>query len=189
VPANSQVHYFLKIDGVTGDATDKAHKGWFAVDGYDIGVSTPFSSAAGTGVTGRTEFSPLTVDIHSLAGISALLADELDHKDIKSVELVGVDTNKEGLAQTVYDLKLTDALVGSFENDPASKGVGTALTFHYAQASLTDASSPRVTTSWSTVNTDTAILAGFMASSDLGAGSLAPSAFGPLAHQDHPWAS
>ena len=74
VPANSPVHYFLKVDGVIGDVTDKAHKGWFAVDGYDIGVTTPFSSAAGTEVTGRTQFSPLSVDIHSLTGVSALLA-------------------------------------------------------------------------------------------------------------------
>jgi hypothetical protein len=42
--------------------TDKAHKGWFAVDGYDIGVTTPFSSAAGTEVTGRTQFSPFCMD-------------------------------------------------------------------------------------------------------------------------------
>src|SRR4029077_18775821 len=134
-----QVHYFLKIDGVTGDATDKAHKGWFTVDGYDIGVTTPFSSAAGTGVIGRTQFSPLSVDIHSLTGISALLQDELNHKDIKSVELVGVDTTAKGTQQTVYDLKLSNALVGSFENDPATKGVDTALTFHYDRATLTDA--------------------------------------------------
>jgi hypothetical protein len=51
-----------------------------------------------------------------------LLQDELTNKNIKSVELIGVDTNAKGLAQTVYDLKLTDALVGSFENDPAARG-------------------------------------------------------------------
>ena len=138
MPANSPVRYFLKVDGVIGDVTDKAHKGWFAVDGYDIGVTTPFSSAAGAEVTGRTQFSPLSVDIHSLTGVSALLADELTNKSISSVELVGVETTAKGTQQTVYDLKLTDALVGSFENDPGSKGVETALTFHYDKATLTD---------------------------------------------------
>ena len=123
MPTNSPVRYFLKVDGVIGDVTDKAHKGWFAVDDYDIGVTTPFSSAAGTEVTGRTQFSPLSVDIHSLTGVSALLADELTNKSISSVELVGVETTAKGTQQTVYDLKLTDALVGSFENDPGSKGV------------------------------------------------------------------
>src|SRR4249920_1795920 len=151
------VQYFLKIDGVTGDVTSGAHKGWFAVDGYDIGVSTPFADAAGTGVIGRTELSALSVDIHSLSGISALLQDELTNKNIKSVELIGVATNAaKGLEQTVYDLKLTDALLGSFENDPASKGIETALTFHYDQASLTDAS--HTTTSWSTVNNTDAVI-------------------------------
>ena len=55
------------------------------------------------------------------------LADELTNKSISSVELVGVETTAKGTQQTVYDLKLTDALVGSFENDPGSKGVETAL--------------------------------------------------------------
>ena len=95
------VQYFLKIDGVTGDVTSGPYKGWFTVDGFDIGVSTPFADPAGTEVTGRTELSALSVDINSLTGISALLRDELTNKNIQSVELVGVDTNAKGLAQTV----------------------------------------------------------------------------------------
>src|SRR5262249_33111505 len=38
VPASSPLHYFLKIDGVSGDSTVKGFEGWFSVDGYDIGV-------------------------------------------------------------------------------------------------------------------------------------------------------
>ena len=197
VPTNSPVRYFLKVDGVVGDVTDKAHKGWFAVDGYDIGVTTPFSSAAGTEVTGRTQFSPLSVEIHSLTGVSALLEDELTNKSISSVELVGVETTAKGLQQTVYDLKLTDALVGSFENDPGSKDVETALTFHYDKATLTDHSlgpngqlGPAETVAFDTSTNNTAsVLSSFMASSNLGSGSLASSAFTPLTHQDHPWPS
>ena len=140
VPANSPCSYFIKVDGVDRGRCDRqGHEGWFAVDGCDIGVTTPFSPAAGTEVTGRTQFSPLSVDIHSLTGVSALLADELTNKSISSVELVGVETTAKGTQQTVYDLKLTDALVGSFENDPGGKGVETALTFHYDKAMLTDA--------------------------------------------------
>ncbi|HEY2229036.1 MAG TPA: type VI secretion system tube protein Hcp [Xanthobacteraceae bacterium] len=182
------MRYFLKIDGVTGDATDKLHKGWFAVEGYDIGVTTPFSSPAGLGVSGRTQFSPLSVDIHSIAGVSALLTDELTNKAIKSVELVGVETTVKGLEQTVYDLKLTNALLGSFENDPGSKGVETALTFHFAQATLTDHSSPPQTVAFDTTgNNKTSMLTSFMASTDLGSGGQSSSVFTPVAHQDHVW--
>jgi type VI protein secretion system component Hcp len=123
-PANSAVKYFLKIDGVTGDVTQGAHKGSFAVDGFDIGEMTPFSNGM---ATGRTQFSPLSVDIHSLQGVSSVLADELTDKTIKSVELVAVETTAKGGVQTVYDLKLTNALVGSFENSPGGNGVETAL--------------------------------------------------------------
>ena len=58
------LQYFLKVDGVIGDVTDKAHKGWFAVDDYDIGVTTPFSSAAGTEVTGRSSRHCRSTSIH-----------------------------------------------------------------------------------------------------------------------------
>jgi type VI protein secretion system component Hcp len=36
VPGTSPVHYFLKVGGVTGDSTDKDHKGWFEIDGFDF---------------------------------------------------------------------------------------------------------------------------------------------------------
>jgi Type VI secretion system effector, Hcp len=65
VPASSSLQYFLKVDGVTGDSTVKGFEGWFAVDGYDIGVQNTASigSAGGGAGVGRAQFSPLTVDI------------------------------------------------------------------------------------------------------------------------------
>jgi hypothetical protein len=84
----------------------------------------------------------------------------------------------------VYDLKLTDALLGSFENDPASKGIETALTFHYDQASLTDASG-HTAFFQTTIDNTAALLTNFMASSNPGSGSQTSSVFGPLSQQDH----
>ena len=99
------------------------------------------------------------------------------------------------MKSTVYDLKLTDALIGSFENDPGNKGVETALTFHYDSATLTDHSlgpngrlGPAETVAFdTTTNNAASVLGSFMASSNLGSGSMASSAFTPLTHQDHPW--
>ena len=47
------------------------------------------------------------MDIHSLAGLAPLLADEMQDKILKSVELVGVETAgraDKSTSQTVYDL-------------------------------------------------------------------------------------
>jgi hypothetical protein len=49
VPASSPLHYFLKIDGVSGDSTVKGFEGWFSVDGYDIGVQNTGSLSSGGG--------------------------------------------------------------------------------------------------------------------------------------------
>src|SRR5579862_1010848 len=118
------LQYFLKIDGVTGDSTDKNFAGWFTVDGFDIGVTTPVSIGSGsTGAgAGKATFSPLTVDVHSLTGLASLFGDELKGTDLKSVELVAVESTK-GTEQTVYDLKLTNAQIGSLENTPSTHGV------------------------------------------------------------------
>src|SRR5262249_33154871 len=88
---------------------------------------------------GKAEFSPLTVDIHSLAGLAPLLRDVASGGHIKFVELVGAETIK-GESLKAYDLKLSDVFVSSFENDPGPKGVETALTFDYRQIKLTDQS-------------------------------------------------
>jgi type VI protein secretion system component Hcp len=139
VPASSKVHYFLKVDGVNGSVSTLGFKGWFAVDGFDFGATAPSgSSATGGGGAGKVAFTPLTVDVTSLAGLAPLLKDLTTHKNIKSVELVGVDSSNEGKAQTVYDIKLTNAVLDKFSNAPGANEVATGLSFDYKEVSLTD---------------------------------------------------
>ena len=154
VPASSPVHYFLKVPGVTGDSTDTAHPGWFNVDGFDFGVSTPTS--LGTGLpTGRAHFSPLSVDLNSLTGITALLTDEVNHRLIRTAELVGVQGAAEQ-QQTVYDLKLSNVQVAAVHTDPtAQSGVDTDVVLNFAKATLTDpTSTPPTTTTTAAVHHD-----------------------------------
>jgi type VI protein secretion system component Hcp len=116
-------------------------EGWFAVDGYDIGIQNTGSigSATGGAGAGKAQFSPLTVDIHSLAGLASLFGDVAAGRALKSgVELVGVETIKDQNIK-LYDVKLSDVLVSSFKQDPGAKGVETELTtFNFAKISLTD---------------------------------------------------
>ena len=133
VPDGSPLHYYLKIDGVVGDVTDKYYKGAFTVDGFNFGETSPNSIGSGAG-TGKATFTPLTVDISSLSGLAPLFGDAVSGKVLKSAELVGVDTNGEA----VYDIKLTNAQLTSFENTPGGNGVETALTFDFQKVTLTD---------------------------------------------------
>src|SRR5262249_10171067 len=143
VPASSPLHYFLKVDGVDGDSTVSGFEKWFSIDGFDIGVRNTASLSSGSGGgAGKAEFSPLTVDIHSLAGLAPLLRDVASGGHIKFVELVGAETIK-GESLKLYDVKLSDVFVSSFENDPGPKGVETALTFDYRQIKLTDQSATK----------------------------------------------
>jgi type VI secretion system secreted protein Hcp len=139
VPASSPLQYYLKIDGLKGDVTAQGFEGWFAVDGYDIGVQNTGSigSAGGGAGVGKAQFSPLTVDIHSLAGLASLFGDVASGHALKSLELAGV-ANVKDKSTTVYDLKLSEVLVGSFKNDPGTQGVETELAFNFGRISLTD---------------------------------------------------
>jgi hypothetical protein len=56
---------------------------------------------------------------------------------LKSLELAGV-ANVKDKSTTVYDLKLSEVLVGSFKNDPGTQGVETELAFNFGRISLTD---------------------------------------------------
>src|SRR5262249_41198330 len=137
VPDSSPLHYFLKVTGVDGDVTTGGFAKWYAVDGFDFGVTTPFSLAAGGGPTGKAAFTPLTGDIHSLTGLALLFNDELQNKRIDTVELVGAQQNG-GKEQTVYDLKLTHAQISGLQNDPGTHGVETQATFNFSKVTLTD---------------------------------------------------
>jgi type VI protein secretion system component Hcp len=138
VPASSPLHYFLKVDGVTGDSTVKGFEGWFSVDGFDLGVKNISSPSAGTGGgAGKAQFSPLTVDIHSLTGLASLFGDAASGHVLPKVELAGVETIK-GQSLKVYDIKLSDVSVSGFENDPGPNGVETELTLNFTKISVTD---------------------------------------------------
>jgi type VI protein secretion system component Hcp len=134
VPSENTVHYFLKVQGVTGNSTAAKHQGWFEVDGFDFGVTRPVSAGSSGGAAGRVTFSPLTVDINSLVGLAPLLRDAIIGKNIGTVELVEADQAD----QNVYDIKLTNASLDKFSNSGGANGIETGLTFGFQKVSLTD---------------------------------------------------
>src|SRR5262249_19102968 len=69
-------------------------------------------------------------------GLASLFGDVASGKHITTVELAGARTNADQSVK-VYDVKLSNVLVSSFENDPGPNGVETSLSLNYSKISLT----------------------------------------------------
>ena len=66
--------FYLLVDGVDGGSRDEGHVGWFEIDSYDIDLQHLPSGSGGGGGSGKTEFSPLTVELALSDGLTELLA-------------------------------------------------------------------------------------------------------------------
>ncbi|MBV8509872.1 MAG: type VI secretion system tube protein Hcp, partial [Xanthobacteraceae bacterium] len=120
--APNNLDYFLAIDGIDGESTDRNHENWFQVSNYDLGALTS--------ATGLPTFGPLTVTFHS-SGLTGLLADLPTSTLIRSVRLEGVTRGTN--AQAVYDLTLGNVRVGDYQDTSS----GNTLTFNYQLMDLT----------------------------------------------------
>jgi type VI protein secretion system component Hcp len=124
--------YYLTIDGIAGDSVRKGHEGAFEVNDYSFDVSAIVSAVrtGGGAGSGRTEFSPLTVDLDANSGMASLLQHLASGQHIRSLELQGVT----GDGDTVYDLMLGDVTVTRFQDSSTGHDM---VTFEYRQVSVT----------------------------------------------------
>jgi VCBS repeat-containing protein len=147
--------YYLTIDGVNGGSISDLHKGAFEIDGYSFDVSRSIiANPGGGGGLSKPDFSPLIVDLDLAAGLTTILGDVAKGKTIKSIGLVGVTGNKK--EQTVYDLKLGDAVVTKYHDTNTGHD---SLSFNYNKIVLTTtalnnngALGASATTSWDILN-------------------------------------
>ncbi len=114
--------YYLLIDGMNGGSTSALYPGAFEIDGYAIDIE---ALAGGSAV-----FSPLEVDLDLGTALPGLAEAIASGEHIPAVQLVGVT----GEGNTVYDLRLNDALVSDYTD--ADTGPD-HLAFSYQTISLT----------------------------------------------------
>jgi type VI protein secretion system component Hcp len=120
--ATAADHYYLVINGIAGDYSDKLLSGAFAVTNFDF-VSdndATFSQAA------KTNFDPLdlTLSSHAYAG---LLAYEASGKHINHVSLVGEVGGGSQASLITYDLNLSNVSVTQVS--AVSGGVNVTLSY------------------------------------------------------------
>src|SRR5262249_13684989 len=99
-------HYYLLLDGMNGGVTTKGLAGAFNLDGFSFDLGHIDSGGSGGGGAGRATHTPITLDLALDPDLAALLDTGLSSRLIDAAEIVGVNAN----GQTVYDLRLADAL-------------------------------------------------------------------------------
>ena len=106
--------YFLLIDGVDGGSQDANHRGWFEISGYDLDLQHLLSHAGGGGV-GKTEFSPLQVQLALSNGLTDVLARIAGGDTLRGVKIEGVTSGERPM--TVFELTLGDVHVTQVAED------------------------------------------------------------------------
>jgi type VI secretion system secreted protein Hcp len=117
--------WFLKIDGITGESTDAAHKGEIDVESWSWGVTNTGSSTGGGGGSGKASFQ----EFHFVSRISkaspALFVSAAAGTHIKQARLSGVRGAANHKGVDFYQVDLSDVLVSSYQQGDSADAVPT----------------------------------------------------------------
>jgi len=128
--------YFLKIEGVDGEAKDDRHKGEIEIQSFSWGVSNPGSYSAGSGGgAGKASFASFTI-MKSIDKASPLLfkmATTGEH--IKNMTLVG---QVSGANPTqYYTITMQDVVVSAFwQSTPQGEVSYESVSFNYGKIEM-----------------------------------------------------
>jgi type VI secretion system secreted protein Hcp len=116
----AQVDYFLKIDGVDGEATDSKHKNEIDVESWSWGETNSGShSFGGGGGAGKVQMNDISFVMRVNKASPKLLLACASGEHIKSALLTCRKAGKE--QQEYLKIKFTDLLVSSYQTG-GSKG-------------------------------------------------------------------
>ena len=118
------VDYFLKLDGIEGESTDRQHKDEIEILSFSWGeVQEGDTSGGGGGGTGKV----IMQDFHFTANFSkaspALFVTCATGKHIKQGVLIG-RTDRKG-QEDFYKVTLTDVLITSYQTGGSTESVPT----------------------------------------------------------------
>ena len=119
---------FLKIDGIEGESSDKAHPGEIEVLSYSWGVSQPLSSSAssaGSLTAGRADFQPLTI-VKAIDKATPLLMQHCaDGKHLKNIRLELCRSGED--KQPYMKYTFTDVVISALQPGGSGGNGGEAL--------------------------------------------------------------
>jgi type VI secretion system Hcp family effector len=114
-PAAAQTSTYMKVDGITGSATDPRHIGWINIASLGQSASMPVQASSLGGTSAGHVVGACDVEV--LKGLDAagplLWAALFAGKHIPTVTIEVWMTTTAGNQVKVYDVKLTDVLIAS----------------------------------------------------------------------------
>lgn len=133
-----ELTYYVKLDGIAGDATAEGFEGWFELDSYSLGAGLGVSSAlGGDRTTSQPSFSELQLTLTGNAGTAALFQAGTSVVNLPAVQVVGV-SGQGKQQQVVYDLRLNDVIVSGVGTVGGSETeANQSLSLNYVQIGLT----------------------------------------------------
>jgi type VI secretion system secreted protein Hcp len=115
----SHVDYFLKIDGIDGESTERGHEREIEVDSFSWGAGNAAAAAGGSGrAIGKVQFKAFNFGAISSKASPPMLLAVTTGRHIKFAVLTGRRPGEE--AQDFYKIKLTDVLVSSYQGSAHS---------------------------------------------------------------------
>lgn len=111
---------FLKLDGVKGEATDRAHKGEIVVGSFSIGAAQQHGSGGGAGA-GKVSFSSFTITKRIDKASPLLFQGAALGKHYKEA-VVAFAKTKSGKSTDYLEFKMTNVLISSIQDGTSSGG-------------------------------------------------------------------
>lgn len=120
--AVSSTDYYLKIEGIPGEATDRTHAGQIEIQSFSWGATNSGSAAgAGGGAgAGKVSFSDFSFSKLQDKASPLLMQFVASGKHIPKVTLYGVTAGKERV--DYMTLTLSDVLISSFQTSGSAGG-------------------------------------------------------------------
>jgi type VI secretion system secreted protein Hcp len=111
------VDFFLKLDGIDGESTDKAHEKWIEIQSFSWGASNPatIGSTSGGAGAGKSIPSDFTFSIPMSAASPQIFIKMLTGR---SIDYAALSARKAGREQQEFlKIKLSDVFISSYNTE------------------------------------------------------------------------
>jgi len=124
---------FIKIAGIKGEATDRAHKGEIAISSFSVGTAQQRTSGGGGGA-GKVSFSSFTITKRIDKASPLLFQGAAQGKHYKEA-IVSFAKTKSGKSTDYLEFKMTDVLISSIQDgtSQSSHQPIESISFNYAK--------------------------------------------------------
>ena len=131
--------FFLHIDGIDGESTNKAHAGWIEIQSFSWGLSNSLGGGGGGGGgASKPTFSPFAWTQGIDKSVVPLFMGVASGKHFKNATLDAVRQNGSGLASTYFQMKFDDVLLTKMDMSGTDSAITVNAAFEdYSRVTMT----------------------------------------------------